>query len=1008
MAPRRDDDLRAALGGAPESLLQARGYSAGSFNLSESGTDILDFQHRKMIYAEQHKSTKRVADAELKMVSPRQQSIILSEAQRIFNSSRFGKRFSADKAKLMASRGSGLSKQGAATLTKQELLHRLAYADDAARMYTHAHEMNKSVASTDSMFPTITQCLLLAEEAKVFYLDKLLDVGSQKKSTITGDLLTLTKRNLTNKWRDWWDNNLQKRRASVNANTFKGVVLGGILRKMAAKKNKGVISKAALWYYGMNLNSKINREYQGKDLADVSADRDELGRLRSGAGSLAEEELLGGGGPGPGPGPGGGISEAVLRASQDSQTALLIANFSVLNEKIDRVFLKGKIENKKSIFLKLLVNLTRGLRDNDDDDEGGGLLDSILNKLGIVGGLPGLVTTLKNLGGVVKAAAPFAFAASAAWDIGSAAFDTYNAFTDENSTVEQKGGAVGSLAGATIGTVAGAILGGPIGAAIGAKVGSWAGEWVGETVAPWVASLWDGTTEDIEEEQTSWWDDNSTWLEDTEEQLRESSKSLLKGVEKQVTDGLNNLDIPGTIEDVSDKVDESLAFTKTSLTTAKDTLSDFLEDELDIKDRLEDQRDFAEESWKSLRSTVSGSIEAVTAKATESWEDIKDLNPDIAKDLEKKASGVADFAEEAWAGVNATGASAANALGINNDTGKPDIKKPNLYEGGKLGAAAFYEQQALDITGLSANPDHTPSLNRGGGATEGAASSGAAVAGINRPTNSNVITSPFGPRSVPGGSKYHEGIDLRARMGDPIFAMKEGIVTNTGGAFNTISVNHGDGLSTNYLHLSSVNVNRGQQVKGGDVLGKSGGMGRNGPNSYQPHLHFEVLRGGQRMDPEPFLASAGVSLSHKGGPGNEDMAPLSDVDAIPKTGKEQPAEALNQENPAAKDAAVLADASSKGSGAPAGASSDSGGQAIQPAVAASDGGTKAAASAAPAIHPQSETPAIQQASASTPSTPSGQRPSGSSMNDGAFDLPLYLLDPAVQAFRIDPLRPIAG
>ena len=177
--------------------------------------------------------------------------------------------------------------------------------------------------------------------------------------------------------------------------------------------------------------------------------------------------------------------------------------------------------------------------------------------------------------------------------------------------------------------------------------------------------------------------------------------------------------------------------------------------------------------------------------------------------------------------------------------------------------------------------------------------------GWKRPTDSPVITSPFGPRNVPGGSKDHKGIDLRARMGEPIYAAKDGTVTFAGGSYNAVELKHAGDEGSKYLHLSKINVRAGQQVKEGEVIGQSGGTGPNGPSQYPAHLHFEILKGGKPVDPEPFMKSAGISLNRKGEKGNESMAPESDADATPETGNEQSAAGLKEQeakagNPDAK------------------------------------------------------------------------------------------------------------
>ena len=154
------------------------------------------------------------------------------------------------------------------------------------------------------------------------------------------------------------------------------------------------------------------------------------------------------------------------------------------------------------------------------------------------------------------------------------------------------------------------------------------------------------------------------------------------------------------------------------------------------------------------------------------------------------------------------------------------------------------------------------------------------------PTDSNVITSQFGPRNVKGGSRNHKGIDLRARTGSPIKALKDGVVIRAGGSYNEIFIQHSDGIISKYLHNSKICVRSGQRVKAGDVIALAGGKGPNGPNQYGPHLHLGIFKGNTPIDPEIYLRKAGIKLTLKDTKGVPHNAPLSDVDATGTTGNE--------------------------------------------------------------------------------------------------------------------------
>ncbi|GLH75258.1 membrane protein [Bradyrhizobium sp. SSBR45G] len=123
------------------------------------------------------------------------------------------------------------------------------------------------------------------------------------------------------------------------------------------------------------------------------------------------------------------------------------------------------------------------------------------------------------------------------------------------------------------------------------------------------------------------------------------------------------------------------------------------------------------------------------------------------------------------------------------------------------------------------------------------------------------FTSGFGVRSDPflGRPAMHTGLDFRAATGDPVRVTANGKVVNAGwagGYGRMVEIDHGNGLSTRYGHLSEINVKIGQQVKIGDIIGEVGSTGR----STGPHLHYETRIDGEAVDPQKFLR-AGVRLS---------------------------------------------------------------------------------------------------------------------------------------------------
>jgi murein DD-endopeptidase MepM/ murein hydrolase activator NlpD len=123
------------------------------------------------------------------------------------------------------------------------------------------------------------------------------------------------------------------------------------------------------------------------------------------------------------------------------------------------------------------------------------------------------------------------------------------------------------------------------------------------------------------------------------------------------------------------------------------------------------------------------------------------------------------------------------------------------------------------------------------------------------------FTSGFGVRSDPflGRPAMHTGLDFRAATGDPVRATANGKVASSGwagGYGRMVEIDHGNGLSTRYGHLSEINVKVGDVIKIGQVIGAVGSTGR----STGPHLHYETRIDGEAVDPQKFLR-AGVRLS---------------------------------------------------------------------------------------------------------------------------------------------------
>jgi murein DD-endopeptidase MepM/ murein hydrolase activator NlpD len=119
----------------------------------------------------------------------------------------------------------------------------------------------------------------------------------------------------------------------------------------------------------------------------------------------------------------------------------------------------------------------------------------------------------------------------------------------------------------------------------------------------------------------------------------------------------------------------------------------------------------------------------------------------------------------------------------------------------------------------------------------------------------NRIASGFGYRIDPvyKTTKMHEGLDFAAPQGTPIYATADGTITTAGstgnGYGNHVVINHGYGYETLYGHMVRVKVSAGETVKRGQVIGWVGSTGK----SSGPHLHYEVHKNNQKIDPIYFF-----------------------------------------------------------------------------------------------------------------------------------------------------------
>ncbi|RPF19479.1 M23 family metallopeptidase [Myceligenerans xiligouense] len=161
-----------------------------------------------------------------------------------------------------------------------------------------------------------------------------------------------------------------------------------------------------------------------------------------------------------------------------------------------------------------------------------------------------------------------------------------------------------------------------------------------------------------------------------------------------------------------------------------------------------------------------------------------------------------------------------------------------------------------------------------------------------------IKASGWGPRNtgIAGASRFHQGQDIAAACGTPVYAAAAGRVVISGGTGwgtgNTIRIEHGLGLDTTYGHLlTGTNVvSVGDVVEAGQQIASMGGDSRIDPagagTSSGCHLHYEVRMNAQAVDPEPFMAQQGVTLGTAAPaqvpePMNPDEEPADPAQAAP-------------------------------------------------------------------------------------------------------------------------------
>ncbi|TIS53370.1 peptidoglycan DD-metalloendopeptidase family protein [Mesorhizobium sp.] len=238
----------------------------------------------------------------------------------------------------------------------------------------------------------------------------------------------------------------------------------------------------------------------------------------------------------------------------------------------------------------------------------------------------------------------------------------------------------------------------------------------------------------------------------------------------------------------------------------------------------------------SLWSTRSDPLPSETA-ADRADRLFVSINESLKAIESQQLTRIATLADNAYKSADAISQALETAgLPVDSDFGKSDVGGPLI----PLDSSIIFDSKVKELDEALDALDHLKKEAR--------------RLPLANPAPGHSVTSPFGVRTDPllGTAALHSGMDFRAPVGMPAKVTAPGIVVKAGwngGYGRMVEVDHGNGFATRYGHLSEIDVNVGQKLAAGDIIGKTGSSGR----STGPHLHYEVRHNGEAIDPLRFL-----------------------------------------------------------------------------------------------------------------------------------------------------------
>ena len=268
----------------------------------------------------------------------------------------------------------------------------------------------------------------------------------------------------------------------------------------------------------------------------------------------------------------------------------------------------------------------------------------------------------------------------------------------------------------------------------------------------------------------------------------------------------------------------------------------------------------ARHPWQALTATLTiGLLTGLGAMAAFQHAEMvaqtagtEQIRRDAQRELNAMSARLAELQAQATR-LNAVGQRLVDASGLQG--GEFNFSAPIGQGGGGPASDISPAQMRSGLDGVQAQFD-----NAGGQLTvlDALLASRTAKGSLERaiaPTAHSYVTSTFGERADPfgAGAQFHKGIDFAAQVGDPVYAVADGVVSFIGqrtGYGNVVEVDHGNGYVTRYAHNSQLLKQVGDLVRAGTEIAKAGSTGR----STGAHVPLEVWKDGAYVNPAPFLA----------------------------------------------------------------------------------------------------------------------------------------------------------